>query len=146
MKKILQVSASLLIVLLFTSVVHSIDTIDPRNSSLNSAAGITYIVDVQHTNTSSLCNLYYVMVTNENGEPVDQPKVYVEGVTTYVFHEDGPINETRTAHLTKVYGNSPPPSTCNQTLYATPMSISSSFRNGSTYMFYLNPSLNKYDK
>lgn len=144
MKKTLKVFASLLIVLLFTSGVHSLDTKDPNNS-LNSAAGITYIVDIQPTNTGSLCHLYYVMVTNENGEPVDQPKAYIEGVNTYIFHEAGPVNATRTAHLTRVHGNSPP-SSCNQILYTNPTSITNNFRNGSTYMFYLDPSLNKYDE
>lgn len=139
MKKILKVTSALLIVLLFSTAAHSLNKKDPRNLALNNPAGITYIVEVEHTNTSGLCNLYYVMVTNENGEPIDQPLYYVEGVTTYVFHEAGPVLGTRTAHLTMLPSNAP--NLCNQTLNASPSSMTTSFRNGSTYIFNLDPSL-----
>jgi|GEM_PF-2301599 len=137
MNKFFKIVAGLTMVLFLVSSAYSFTKKDPDNSVIVNPAGITYIVDINFTHQYGVCDSYYVMVCNEDGTPVAPPRLFQEGVTSYVFHESGNVNETRVAHMERVqmYG----PTVCNEPLYAPPASITNNFMSGSTYVFNLYP-------
>jgi len=88
---------------------------------------------------AGLCHSYRIILTDEDGLLVDEPKTYYEWIDTYVFHEIGPVSGKRIAHLEKIHNSSP--NTCNQTLFTAPNAVTDLFRNGETYLFYLSPAI-----
>jgi hypothetical protein len=139
MKNILKIAASLLVVFFVTSTAYSLTKNNPKTSTSSNPSGITYVVEVNFTNPGSFCHSYQVVLTNENGVPVTAPIDYNIGITNYVFHENGPVNGTRIAHLERVSSSSSV--ACNQSVYSSPNAVATNFRNGSTYMFYLSPTI-----
>ena len=137
MKKIVSIISTIALVFLLSSAAHSFTKKDPKTVITTNPVGITYIVDV-HLNNSSLCNTYYVQVTDEFGNLVAPPKYYQEGITSYVFHEEGSLYQaTRVAHLVELETSDP--SVCNNPVYAVPASQFNQFLSGSTYLFNLYP-------
>lgn len=138
MKKILGVTASLLILLFVTSSAFSLTGNKPK-TSLGNPAGITYLVEVNMMNVGSLCHTYQVVLADENGIPISSPITYQAGITNYVFHESNSVNGTRIAHFEKVSSSNP--IACGQSIFSSPEVITNFFREGSTYHFQLNPTI-----
>ena len=139
MNKFLKITAGLTMVLFLVITAYAFNTNDPRNVITTNPAGITYIVDINFTGSYGICDSYYIMICDEDGVPVAPPKIYVEGVNSYVFHESGNVNDTRVAHMERVLTSGP--SVCNQPLFASPVSLTTNFASGSTYVFNLYPTL-----
>ena len=140
MKTILRISLTTCILIIFSISVLSETTNDPRKTNDDNPRGITYVVvEVDATNMTGLCHSYRIIVIDENGMIVDEPKVYHEGITKYIFREMGPVTGERTAILEVIPDTSP--NTCNQNLYSVPDTQSNRFGNGQTYLFYLYPEI-----
>lgn len=138
MKKIVSIISTIALVFFLSSAAHSFTKKDPKTVITTNPVGITYIVEVHLNNSSGLCNTYYVQVTDEFGNLVAPPKYYQEGITNYVFHEEGNLYQaTRVAHLVKLETSGP--TLCNYPLYAVPATQFNQFLSGSTYVFNLYP-------
>jgi hypothetical protein len=139
MKTFIRTAIAFTIFLFFAFNANSISKKDPRITNGNNPAGITYVVEVDMANTGGICHAYSILITDENGALAASPKSFQEGISTYVFHEKGPVSGQRIARMVK--GPNSSPNTCNQVLFAVPDAVTSIFRNGSTYLFYLSPIL-----
>lgn len=112
---------------------------DPRRTnSGNNSTGITYVVEIDASSAGSHCYTYIVSVQDEDGNYVGGSIIYMEGISTYVFHESGPISGIRSAHLERI--NYSCSNSCNNVYYTQPEFIQNNFRNGNTYIFHLKPS------
>lgn len=137
MNKLIKIMSGLTLVLFLASTAYSITKKDPRNFVTTNPAGITYIVEINFSGNHGICNEYYIMVCDENGVPVAPPKLYTDGVNSYVFHESGSTNDTRVAHMQRMLKSDP--TVCSHPIYASPMSMTTNFASGSTYVFNLYP-------
>lgn len=138
MKEFMTKLTAVVLILLLSASVQSNSKKDPLRTNGNNPAGITYVVNVDASNAGSVCYTYIVLIKDENGNNIGNSWVYVEGISTYVFHETGPVSGTRTAHLERIdYSCS---STCGNVFYTQPASLQNSFRSGRTYIFNLHPS------
>lgn len=104
-----------------------------------SALKITYKVNVQMVNPISLCNDYFVVITNEWGTPVARPQYYSAHKTVYTFFEPGPAKGKRIATLT--LNTVSDPTVCPFILRTTPYILKGNFHVGEVYQFYLFPKL-----
>lgn len=135
MKKLLPIAILTLIFILNFTITRSNAKNDPLSSNGSTYAGITYIVDVDNSAVSGCCGMYYIAVTDADGNPIDQPKEYQDGITTYVFHESGSVTGTRAAMLVKASSFSQ--NACGMALYAAPDPLTGKFTNTSTHYFNL---------
>jgi len=140
MKTYLGIVVGFVMILFITTTAFSASKKNPKTSTSNNPAGVTYVVEVDPANAGGSCHTYCIILTNKDGVAVDAPKVFQEGITTYVFHENGHVSGTRIAHMKKI--NSSNPDGCNQVLYTLPVEVTNNFRSGSTYLFNLKPTLN----
>jgi hypothetical protein len=108
-----------------------------RKTNNDNPKGITYVVEIDATNITSLCHSYRIFLTDESGLIIDEPKAFHEGIINYVFHEKGPISGTRIAHMEQISNSTP--NICSQALYSAPDIQSNTYRNGATYLFHLSP-------
>ena len=137
MKTFITKLSLLTLVIFLASTSFSYSKKDPlRTSSGNNSAGITYIVDIDDSDAGYNCYTYIVSVKDEDGNYVDGSIIYTPGISTYVFHESGPVSGTRTAYLERIESNH----SCNSIYYTQPDQIKTNFRNGRSYMFVLHPS------
>lgn len=137
MNKLIKISAGLMMVLFLVSSAHSFTKKDPRTVTTTNPAGITYIVDINFIGSNGICDEYYVMLCDENGVPVAPPKMYVEGINSYVFHESGNVNGTRVAQMER--NKKTGPTNCGLPVYISPVTMTTNFASGSTYVFNLYP-------
>jgi hypothetical protein len=107
----------------------------PKTNNGNNSAGVTYVVEVDAEAAGNHCYTYIVSIKDEYGNNVDGSIIYMEGVTTYVFHEIGSITGTRSAHMERINTNH----NCSNIYYTNPDHKKTNFRNGRTYMFSLTP-------
>jgi len=110
---------------------------DMRNSRFSTAPYVIYHVDITVSDGSGLCYTYLVEMTDYDGKLIAEPQVYTPGVTTYIFHEVGPVPGIRVARLAIAPNGEPMP--CNKNLYANPdiMIMDKTFQVGETYYFNL---------
>jgi len=126
---------TLIIFLISTSLSYSKK--DPRRTNSTTPGEITYVVNIDPSDAGNLCYTYIVYLRDENGNNIDS-RIYMEGIDTYEFHERGPVNGTRSAHLERIdYSCS---NTCHNIFYTPADHIQSDFRNGRIYIFKLYPS------
>lgn len=137
MKTLFRISTTLIIILYFSFSAHTATKNDPRKTNNDNPKGITYVVEIDATNITSLCHSYRIFVTDESGLIIDEPKAFHEGIINYVFHEMGPVSGRRIAHMESIPNSAP--NICSQALYSAPDIQSNTFRNGATYLFYLSP-------
>jgi hypothetical protein len=101
---------------------------------------IKYEVNVYLFSRIDLCNTYLVEVTDETGRLVAPPKVFVPGISRYVFAEDGPAQgKVRVAML--VMAPDVDPYDCSTHIAARPDVKMGPFLQGQTYPFVLRPLL-----
>lgn len=139
MKTFFRIALAFSIFIFFAFSAHSTTKKDPRFSNGNNPKGITYVVELDASNMAGLCHSYRVIITDENGLVVDEPKTFHEEINTYVFHEMGPVSGTRIAQLEKIQNSSP--YACKQAIYTIPNAVTNIFRNGATYLFDLAPEI-----
>lgn len=134
MKKFKLSMMSLVMILIFVTTVSSVTTNEkpPTNSPL-----ITYVVDVDLISVVGLCSEYYVTISDEDGNLVVSPLPYIEGTSTYVFYEIGPISGKRIANLEEVWVVLGP---CSNQIQTNPDIIDCSSRH-STFRFSLHPTV-----
>lgn len=137
MKTFFRTAIAFCIFLFFAFNANSISKKDPRITNGSNPAGITYVVEVDMVNTGGICHTYSILITDENGILADRPKSFQEGISTYVFHEKGPVSGQRIARMVRESNSSP--NICSQALSTVQNAVTSNFRNGSTYLFYLSP-------
>ena len=136
MKKTKLTIISLALMVFLTTSAFSVAKNNPFSSKKGSQPGVTYIVEVNNTNTYGFCHAYNVVITNAYGEQVVEPILLQAGVSTYVFHERTPECGMRIAQLIELDVLEV---VCSQRVYAREDVISTSFRSGATYKFNLNP-------
>jgi hypothetical protein len=139
MKKFTGIMTSLFFLFLLSASTVSLAKKKPGKATSNQYPGITYVVTITPPETSGLCHSYRIFMADEAGNQVSSSKIFQIGIDTYIFHEYGPIAGIRTAKLERV--NRSAPYRCQQVLQTLPDMQSGEFRNGSTYMFHLHPSL-----
>jgi hypothetical protein len=61
------------------------------NSKQVNRAIIRYEVYINIEKIENFCNSYLVKISDENGNPVASPQVYIPGVNKYVFTETSPV-------------------------------------------------------
>jgi hypothetical protein len=61
------------------------------NSKQVNRAIIRYEVYINIEKDVNFCNTYLVQISDENGNPVAHPQVYIPGVNKYVFTETSPV-------------------------------------------------------
>jgi len=137
MKTFLRIAISACILLYFSFSGHTETKKDPRKSNGTNPKGITYLVEIDAANIIGLCHSYRIIIRDENGVIIDEPKLFHEGIVKYVFHEMGPVSGKRIAHMEQIPNSAP--NVCSQALYSTPHIHSNTFRNGATYLFQLSP-------
>jgi hypothetical protein len=137
MKKTLNVFTTVMILALITVGTQSFTTKRPEVANEIHHTGITYVVTVDHPNGTGMCHSYLVVISDEEGNPIDAPIPYHEGIDNYIFHENGPVTGTRTAHLQRIHSSGQ--HHCSQVMITPPDQITGCFRNGSTYLFSLHP-------
>lgn len=137
MKKSFMIAAVLIFSIISGESVFALQKKDPHKRTNNNPAGITYIVEITGISAGDLCHDYQVVMTDANGTPVCMPIMFQAGISNYVFHESGPVNETRIAQLLEVY--TPGQTACEQTIYIEPHEDNKNFQSGSTYHFLLQP-------
>lgn len=97
---------------------------------------IKYQVNIQHSNELSLCNAYLVQIIDENHQMVMPSKVFIPGVSSYTFYENGPVVGVRAAVLVRAgYNNF----ICSQELFTSPDIKSGIFLRAYTYNYLLQP-------
>jgi len=139
MKSIVKKLAAILIILSFAATAQSFTKKDPNFANGNNPVGVTYVVEIDQTNLEYLCYTYIVVIRDEQGVAVGESRIYQEGISTYVFHENGPVSGTRSAHLERI--SSSCSTTCHTILYTPGVVLQNKFRNGRIYVFELKPSL-----
>ena len=139
MKKLISKLFFIAVFVLFSTTAFSFSKIDPhRTNSGNNPNGITYVVNINLADAGSLCYTYIVIIRDEYGDPIGSSWVYAAGVSTYIFHEDGPVSGERSAHFERIQHKYDP--ACNNIYYTQPHTIQGSFRDGRAYIFELFPS------
>ena len=137
MKTLITKLSIVTLIIFFAGTSFSYSKKDPRRTnSGNNPNGITYIVEVDASSAGSHCYTYVISIQDEDGNYVDGSIIYMEGISTYVFHEQGPVSGTRSAYMEKVEHNQ----SCSNIYYTQPHHVTANFRSGRTYMFHLNPS------
>jgi hypothetical protein len=110
------------------------------NPQMTRKINIKYEVNVYLFSRIELCNTYLVEVTDETGRLVAPPKVFVPGISRYVFMEDGPAKgKVRVAQL--VLAPDVDPVLCPIRIAARPDVKMGPFELGQTYPFVLRPIL-----
>ena len=137
MKKLVLSTVSLAIFLFVGMTAYSLTTNIPTPPQEKTSQGITYVVMVDAPDNMELCHSYFVSIRDMNGNYVVPPIAYDEGITNYIFHENGPITGGRVAHLEKIHTASN--LICPQNVYTAPDSKFQRFSNTTTYMFNLYP-------
>jgi hypothetical protein len=106
------------------------------NPQMTRKINIKYEVNVYLFSRIELCNTYLVQVTDETGRLVAPPKVFVPGISRYVFAEDGPAQgRVRVAML--VLAPDVDPVACPIQIGARPDVKMGPFVPGQTYPFVL---------
>jgi hypothetical protein len=99
---------------------------------------IKYEVNVYLFSRIELCHTYLVRVTDETGRLVAPAKIFVPGISRYMFAEDGPAQgRVRVAELVMVPDVDP--ITCSTQFGARPDVKMGPFVPGQTYPFVLRP-------
>lgn len=81
---------SLLLIIAGGSSAKSKNTPFDNNKQVNRAI-IRYEVYINIEKVDNFCNSYLVQISDENGNPVASPQVYIPGVNKYVFTETSPV-------------------------------------------------------
>jgi len=106
------------------------------NTQMTRKINIKYEVNVYLFSRIELCNTYLVQVTDETGRLVAPPKVFVPGISRYMFAEDGPAQgKVRVAML--VVAPDVDPYACSTHIGARPDVKMGPFLAGQTYPFVL---------
>ena len=106
MKTLITKLSIVTLVILFAGTTLTYSKKDPRKTnSGNNSAGITYIVEIDDSDAGYHCYTYIVSIQDEDGNYVDGSIVYMKGISTYVFHERGPVSGTRSAHMERIESN-----------------------------------------
>jgi hypothetical protein len=116
---------------------------NPNNKSKKPALpDIRYEVAIHLSLGASLCNTYYVQITDETGRLVATPKAFVPGISKYVFHEMFSVpGRARIASL--VLPTNLDPYVCPNILVTKPEMKMGKFLPGSTVSFDLFPVIQK---
>lgn len=141
MKKLTLSIVSLVAFLFIATTAFSVTTDDPK--PLNST-GITYVVVVHPPNNLLICHSFYVAITDKNGFYVVPPQQYIQGINTYVFHENGPFAGVRIANLRESYHSHQ--HVCVQNVYTYPDAKFQKFMGSTTYEFHLYPRIVPVDE
>ena len=138
MKEFVTKLTAVTLILLLAVSVQSNSKKDPRRTNGNNPVGITYVVNIDASNAGNICFTYIVSIKDENGNNVGNSWVYMEGISSYVFHEAGPVSGTRTAHLDRIDFQCS--QNCGNVFYTQPAMLNNNnFRSGRTYIFNLEP-------
>jgi hypothetical protein len=122
-----------------------INTVYPGNGLIDKPQmtrkiNIKYEVNVYLFSRIDLCNTYLVQVTDETGRLVAPPKIFVPGVSRYIFAEEGPAQgKVRVAML--LIAPDADPYICPIHIGARPDVKMGPFLQGETYPFVLRPIL-----
>jgi hypothetical protein len=116
---------------------------NPNNKSKKpDLPNIRYEVAVHLSLGASLCNTYYVQVTDESGRLVAPPKAFVPGISKYVFNETVSVpGRARIASL--VLPANVDPYACPNILVTKPEIKMGTFLPGRTISFDLFPVIQK---
>jgi len=137
MKKLLRIITALFVVFFFAAGATSFAKKNPGKTVKRNHVGITYVVTVTNPYSGGLCNSYYVVIKDENGNQVTEALLYHEGIDNYIFFESGPQTGARIAYLEKADNSKQ--YFCNNLLITHPDQITGDFRDGSVYFFHLSP-------
>ncbi|TRZ71117.1 MAG: hypothetical protein D4R97_07235 [Bacteroidetes bacterium] len=78
--------------------------------------------------------VYYIMITDEHGQPVAPAQTFRAGIWTYTFSEAGSVTKgTRTARMV-----ADPQSAGANALKVVPFTLNAPFSGGKTYVFFLS--------
>ena len=112
-------------------------TIKPEMSK---QLNIRYEVEVYLFSRIDLCNTYLIQVTDETGRLIAPAKIFVPGVSKYIFSEPGPaVGKVRVAQL--IMATSADVYFCGTHIAARPDVKIGPFVVGQTYPFVLRPIL-----
>ena len=136
MKKTKLTIISFALMVFLTTTAFSVAKNDPSSTHKSNDPGVTYVVEVNNTNTYGFCHAYNVVITNAYGEQVVEPILLQAGTSTYVFHEKTPMCGIRIAQLIELDELEV---VCSQKVYAQPDVISTNFRGGKSYLFNIYP-------
>jgi hypothetical protein len=96
---------------------------------------ITYVVSITPTEGLALSGSdFYVMVTDNLGNPVSKPQPFRFGQWSYSFQETGHVTGSRTARM-----ESGSPTVGQNTYFISPSTLAGPFMPGRTYNFLLTP-------
>lgn len=137
MKKILRIITALSVFFFLASGATSFAKKHPGKPDKANHVGITYVIKITNPHGDGLCNSYYVVIKDENGNQVTESLLYHEGIDTYIFFESGPKTGARIAYLEKADNSKQ--YFCNNILLTQPDQITGEFRDGSVYFFQLSP-------
>ena len=131
--KTLKIFAILSLALIFNGV-NAVYSRTNNNTEKGIVPGvITYQVNIHAPNYPVISSeQVYVVMTDENGNPVARPQVFKTGTWVYTFNEAGPVKGARIARLELSGGR-----TFNE--YPYPDIQKGIFLNGESYMFNLYP-------
>jgi hypothetical protein len=105
------------------------------SGSATGGGEITYVVNIVPTDGLALSgNTFFVMVTDNLGNPVSKPQPFRFGLWTYAFQETGFIKGSRTARM-----ESNSHSIGSNAYFVTPSTLAGPFLPGRTYNFILTP-------
>lgn len=131
--KTLKIFAILSLALIFNGV----NAVYSKTNNINEKGAIPgvikYQVNIHAPNYPVLSfEQVYVVMTDENGNPVARPQVFTNGTWVYTFNEAGPVKGGRIARLVLSGGR-----TFNE--YPYPDIQKGTFLNGESYSFNLYP-------
>jgi hypothetical protein len=135
-------SFSIIILLLFFAGINTVQSGNDKTSKpvMTQQMNIRYQVEVYLFSRIELCNTYLVEVTDETGRLVAPAKVFVPGISQYMFTEPGPAQgRVRVAKLVLATGTDV--NNCNIHLAAREDVKMGPFVIGQTYPFVLRPIL-----
>jgi hypothetical protein len=129
--KTLKIFAVLSLALIFIGVTAVCSKTNPNTD--NGSGMIKYQVNVHSTSPLVLPpEPVYVVITDENGNPVARPQVFTPGTWIYTFGEAGPVKGVREARMVLPGGRIFPG-------YPYPDIQKGPFLSGHTYLFNLYP-------
>ncbi len=131
--KTLKIFALVSLALIFIGVTAVYSKTNPNPNGDNGSGMIKYQVKVQPTNPLVLpSEQVYVVMTDENGNPVARPQLFIPGIWIYTFGEAGPVTGVREARMVLSGGRTFPE-------YPSPDIQKGTFYNGRVYQFNLYP-------
>jgi hypothetical protein len=108
------------------------------NSKQVNRAIIRYEVFINIEKDVTFCNTYLVQISDENGNPVAHPQVYIPGVNKYVFTETSPVKAKVRVASFEIFQNFGILG-CPINIIAKPDIKAGPFRPFETYYFNLYP-------